>query len=84
MRSARAEVARWHGQYIKSTGDGILATFDTPTRALRCAFGLADGLASLDLKVRAGIHTGEVEVQKDGRRARHRRAHRVARPGRGR
>ena len=62
----RAEVARWHGTYVKSTGDGILATFDTPTRALRCAFGLADGLASVDLKVRAGIHTGEVEVQKDG------------------
>ena len=63
---ARAEVARWHGQYIKSTGDGLLATFDTPTRALRCAFGLADGLAAVGLKVRAGIHTGEVEVQKDG------------------
>jgi class 3 adenylate cyclase/dihydrofolate reductase len=61
-----AEVARWHGQVVKSTGDGILATFDTPTRALRCAFGLADGLASLDLRIRAGIHTGEVETQKDG------------------
>jgi class 3 adenylate cyclase/dihydrofolate reductase len=61
-----AEVARWHGQVVKSTGDGILATFDTPTRALRCAFGLAVGLASLDLRIRAAIHTGEVEVQKDG------------------
>ncbi len=61
-----AEVGRWHGHVVKSTGDGILATFDTPTRALRCAFGLADGLASLDLRIRAGIHTGEVEIQKDG------------------
>jgi len=61
-----AEVARWHGQVVKSTGDGILATFDTPTRALRCAFGLTVGLAALDLRIRAGIHTGEVEVQKDG------------------
>lgn len=62
---AKAEVTRWHGQYVKSTGDGLLATFDTPTRALRCAFGLADGLAGLDLRIRAGIHTGEVEIQKD-------------------
>jgi class 3 adenylate cyclase/dihydrofolate reductase len=61
-----AEVARWHGQIVKSTGDGILATFDTPTRALRCAFGLAVGLGALGLRIRAGIHTGEVEVQKDG------------------
>ena len=35
----RAEVERWHGQLVKSTGDGVLATFDAPTRALRCAFG---------------------------------------------
>ncbi len=62
----RAEVARWHGQVVKSTGDGILATFDTPTRALRCALGLGDELGALDLRIRAGIHTGEVEVQKDG------------------
>jgi class 3 adenylate cyclase len=61
-----AEVARWHGQIVKSTGDGILATFDAPTRALGCAFGLADRLISLDLRIRAGIHTGEVEIQKDG------------------
>jgi class 3 adenylate cyclase/dihydrofolate reductase len=59
----RAEVTRWHGELVKSTGDGILATFDTPTRALRCAFGLADSLAAFDLKIRAGIHTGEVELR---------------------
>jgi len=34
---ARAEVSRWHGDFLKSTGDGLLATFDAPTRALRCA-----------------------------------------------
>jgi class 3 adenylate cyclase/dihydrofolate reductase len=60
---ARTEVDRWHGRYVKSTGDGILATFDAPTRALRCAFGLRDTLAGLGLQIRAGIHTGEVEMR---------------------
>ena len=64
--AVRAEVARWHGRFVKSTGDGILATFDTPTRALRCAFGLESSLVPLGLEIRAGIHTGEIEVQKDG------------------
>jgi class 3 adenylate cyclase len=59
--AARVEVARWHGQFIKTTGDGMLATFDTPTRAIRCAFGLRDALAGLGLEIRAAIHTGEVE-----------------------
>lgn len=60
---ARAEVDRWHGQFVKSTGDGILATFDAPTRALRCAFGLKEALASLGLEIRAAIHTGEIEMR---------------------
>jgi class 3 adenylate cyclase len=60
---ARAEVDRWRGHFVKSTGDGILATFDAPTRALQCAFRLREQLAGLDLKVRAAIHTGEVEVR---------------------
>jgi class 3 adenylate cyclase/dihydrofolate reductase len=60
---AKAEVDRWHGQLVKTTGDGILATFDTPTRALRCAFGLAEALAASDLRIRAAIHTGEVEMR---------------------
>jgi class 3 adenylate cyclase/dihydrofolate reductase len=58
---ARTEVSRWIGQYVKSTGDGILATFDAPTRALRCAFGLRDGFSRLGLAIRAAIHTGEIE-----------------------
>jgi len=61
----RAEVARWHGRFVKSTGDGILATFDTPTRALRCAFGLADELNQHGIDIRAGIHTGEIEIRDD-------------------
>ena len=60
---ARREVDRWHGTFVKSTGDGILATFDAPTRALHCAFGLRDALVGLELAVRAAIHTGEVELR---------------------
>jgi class 3 adenylate cyclase len=60
---SRAEVARWHGQFVKSTGDGLLATFDAPTRALRCAFGLKEALGPLGLEIRAAIHTGEVEMR---------------------
>ncbi|MGQ0848519.1 MAG: dihydrofolate reductase family protein [Actinomycetota bacterium] len=62
--AAKSEVTRWTGHFIKSTGDGVLATFDTPTRALRCAFGLRDGLARLGLEMRAAIHTGEIEQRK--------------------
>jgi class 3 adenylate cyclase len=61
----KAEVNRWIGHYVKSTGDGILATFDAPTRALRCAFGLQEGLARIGLEMRAAIHTGEVERRED-------------------
>ena len=60
---SRAEVTRWHGKLVKSTGDGILATFDAPTRALRCAFGLQESLAPHALEIRAAIHTGEVEMR---------------------
>jgi class 3 adenylate cyclase len=60
---SRAEVTRWHGKLVKTTGDGILATFDAPTRALRCAFGLQESLAPHGLEIRAGIHTGEVEMR---------------------
>ena len=58
---ARTEVNRWIGRYIKSTGDGILATFDAPTSALRCAFELQEAFARLGLEMRAAIHTGEIE-----------------------
>ena len=48
---------------MKTTGDGVLATFDAPTRALRCAFALRSVLAGLGLDIRAAIHTGEVELR---------------------
>jgi class 3 adenylate cyclase/dihydrofolate reductase len=64
-RTARSEVERFRGRFIKSTGDGILATFDAPTRALRCAFGLSETLAKTGLGIRSAIHTGEIEVRDD-------------------
>jgi class 3 adenylate cyclase/dihydrofolate reductase len=62
----RREIDRSMGQNIEITGDGVMATFDAPTRALRCAFRLHETLASLDLPIRAGIHTGEVERREAG------------------
>jgi class 3 adenylate cyclase/dihydrofolate reductase len=62
---ARAEVERFRGRFVKSTGDGILATFDAPTRALRCAFGLNAGLGDVGLAIRSAIHTGEIEFRDD-------------------
>jgi class 3 adenylate cyclase len=62
---ARTEVDRWHGRFVKNTGDGVLATFDAPTRALRCAFALRDALAHEGLEIRAAIHTGEVEMREE-------------------
>lgn len=64
-RAARAEVERFSGRFVKSTGDGILATFDAPTRALRCAFGLGETLAKAGLGIRSAIHTGEIEVREN-------------------
>jgi class 3 adenylate cyclase/dihydrofolate reductase len=62
-RTARAEVERYRGQFVKATGDGILATFDAPTRALRCAFGLSQTLTEAGLGIRVAIHTGEIEIR---------------------
>jgi class 3 adenylate cyclase len=62
-RAAREEVERFRGRFVKSTGDGILATFDAPTRALRCAFGLGGRFADLGIEIRTAIHTGEIELR---------------------
>jgi class 3 adenylate cyclase/dihydrofolate reductase len=62
----RALVQRWHGRNLEFTGDGTMAVFDAPTRALRCAFDLIDELRSIGLEIRAGIHTGEIERRADG------------------
>jgi len=58
-RIVREEVQRNGGIVIKSTGDGFLATFDGPTRALKCACSIRESLNSLGIQIRAGLHTGE-------------------------
>jgi class 3 adenylate cyclase len=59
------ELNRFGGHAIKSLGDGLLATFDGPARAIRCARAIMGALAGLGLEVRAGIHTGECERRGD-------------------
>ena len=61
--ASRAEVKRWGGQLVKSTGDGILARFESPTRAVRCALALCSAARRLGIEIRAAVHTGEVEVR---------------------
>lgn len=63
--TARRRVGELGGRLIKLTGDGLLATFDGPARAIRCASALRDDLKPQGLELRAGIHTGEVEVRGD-------------------
>jgi class 3 adenylate cyclase len=58
-------VEQFHGRLVKTTGDGILATFDGPGRAIRCAAALGDELAGIGLQLRAGLHTGEIELRED-------------------
>jgi class 3 adenylate cyclase len=58
-------VARFGGQLVKQTGDGMLATFDGPARAVQCAQDLRDALAGAGVPIRAGLHTGEVERRHD-------------------
>jgi len=58
----RREIDRHRGRYVKSTGDGVLATFDGPARAIRAATSIGDGVRRLGMEIRSGLHTGEVEV----------------------
>ncbi|MEM0117849.1 MAG: adenylate/guanylate cyclase domain-containing protein [Conexivisphaerales archaeon] len=58
-RIVREEVQKNRGVVIKSTGDGFLATFDGPTRALRCVCSIRESLNGLGIQIRAGLHTGE-------------------------
>jgi class 3 adenylate cyclase len=55
-------LARYRGRELDTAGDGFLATFDGPARAIRCAVAITDAVQTLGLEVRAGIHTGEIEV----------------------
>jgi class 3 adenylate cyclase len=62
---ARELVAQLDGRLVKSTGDGILALFDRPGRGIRCATGLRDRLKGSGVEIRAGVHTGEVQLRGD-------------------
>lgn len=66
QRAVHAEIDRWHGQNVEFTGDGVMAVFDAPTRALRCAFELVEAARALDVETRVGIHTGEIERREAG------------------
>jgi pimeloyl-ACP methyl ester carboxylesterase len=61
----REEIGRFQGREVKHTGDGFLATFDGPTRAVRCATTLAERMPELGIDVRSGLHTGECELRGD-------------------
>jgi class 3 adenylate cyclase len=61
----RAALSRHRGHEVKTTGDGFLATFDATGRALRCAADIVAGAKDIGLEVRAGVHTGEVEMRGD-------------------
>jgi class 3 adenylate cyclase len=56
------EIGRFRGRYVESTGDGCLATFDGPARAIRCALALSEESRRMGLEIRAGLHTGEIEL----------------------
>jgi len=58
----RAAIERYRGREVKTMGDGFLATFDGPARGIRCAKTIADEVRTLDIELRAGLHTGECEL----------------------
>jgi class 3 adenylate cyclase len=62
----RGHLGRFRGREVDTAGDGVFATFDGPARAVRCARKIAQAVHELGLEVRAGVHTGEVELVNDG------------------
>jgi pimeloyl-ACP methyl ester carboxylesterase len=64
-RIVRNELARYRGRETNTAGDGVMASFDGPGRAIRCALAIAANVKPLGLEVRAGLHTGEVELMGD-------------------
>ena len=61
----RADLERFRGREIDTTGDGLFATFDGPARAIRCACAIRQTVDSLGIAIRAGLHTGECDVTGD-------------------
>jgi class 3 adenylate cyclase len=63
--AVRTQIGRFRGHEVRSLGDGFLATFDGPARAVRCAAAIAGSVQPLGLAVRSGLHTGEIELTRD-------------------
>jgi class 3 adenylate cyclase len=63
--AVRQQLARFRGREIKNLGDGFLATFDGPARAVRCAASLSESVQPFGIAVRSGLHTGEIELKRD-------------------
>jgi class 3 adenylate cyclase len=61
----RAQLARFRGREVNTSGDGFLAMFDGPQRAIRCAMSIRDAVQALGIEVRAGLNTGECEIRGD-------------------
>ena len=61
----RSQLVRFRGREVNTSGDGFLAMFDGPQRAIRCAMAIRDAVQALGIEVRAGLHTGECEVRGD-------------------
>ena len=61
----RVQLNRFRGREVNTSGDGFLAMFDGPQRAIRCAMSIRDAVQALGIEVRAGLHTGECEVRGD-------------------
>jgi class 3 adenylate cyclase len=61
----RSQLGRFRGREVNTSGDGFLATFDGPQRAIRCAMAIRDAVQALGVEVRAGLHTGECEIRGD-------------------
>ena len=64
-RTVREQLRRFRGKEINTTGDGFLASFDGPARAIRCALAVAEATQALGIDLHLGLHTGECEVRGD-------------------
>ena len=62
---AERQISRYRGKLVKSTGDGVLATFDGPAAAIRCAEAMTDGVTQIGVSIRCGVHVGEIEERGD-------------------
>jgi class 3 adenylate cyclase len=64
-QNVRIQIQRFQGREVNTVGDGFVATFDSPSRAIACALAIRDTLKASEIDIRAGVHTGEIEVRGD-------------------